>query len=69
MVVFFDLEDDLEPPEKFALKEQVHWSRLGADDVDARRDICGGVGESDGGVQVRPNPNMNPMTESLGCYP
>lgn len=71
MVVFVDLEDEAEPPEKMLSSRQ--WDKLdlnrnppgGADAFSSRTQGIAGLGEEEGRV----NPNKNAVTEALGCYP
>jgi hypothetical protein len=65
MVVFVDLEDESEPPERAA-----HWSLLnergGIGNISSLR----GLSLTDGiRADQRDNPNKNAITEALGCYP
>lgn len=69
MVVFVDLEDDSEPPERRSKRQNLHWSKAEEANVDTERNVGGGVDNHDGGVEARMNPNINPMTEAMGCYP
>jgi hypothetical protein len=61
MVVFVDLEEESEPPERAQ-----HWSLHGLH--------ANHVGFGIGGLTLkegvqRDNPNKNAITEALGCYP
>lgn len=60
MVVFVDLEDESEPPERVP-----HWSLLhqhGVGNLPALKSLSLEI-------EGRINPNKNALTEALGCYP
>jgi hypothetical protein len=61
MVLFVDLDDEVEPPELKGFEERRFSVRSWED-----RDI-GGLRIAS--VEERENPNRNGMTEALGCYP
>ncbi|QSZ36762.1 hypothetical protein DSL72_006645 [Monilinia vaccinii-corymbosi] len=65
MVVFVDLEDDLEPPEQ--LKNELRHLQNGF-----KKPTWAGFGEAGMGSLMedgRDNPNKNAITEAMGCYP
>ncbi len=68
MVVFIDLDDELEPPELRDLNAVVapHWSQPGYDRVLLKSYAPESALET---LSVRDNPNRNALTEALGCYP
>jgi hypothetical protein len=63
MVVFVDLEDESEPPER-APHWSLHHPHKGPGFGVGGLSI-GSQSQSDG----RENPNRNTITEALGCYP
>lgn len=67
MVIFVDLEDESEPPEKIIAP---HWSQ----GQNGRREFAalpklGGLSLDVVQQKDRINPNKNAVTEALGCYP
>lgn len=67
MVVFVDLEEESEPPER-ALQQ--HWSLCGHDLHHGAKGFgIGGLTLKEGMQDGRANPNKNAITEALGCYP
>jgi len=68
MVLFVDLEDEVEPPELNGVTP--YWSRGGFEHggIGERRSLPVRLKQGDRGVE-RGNPNKNAVTEALGCYP
>lgn len=65
MVVFLDLEDDVEPPERFAGE---HWLMQSAGMI--RNLPSRGINDGNGDGEGRENPNREKaVTKALGCYP
>lgn len=71
MVLFVDLEDDAEPPERPGVAP--HWSQLGNGVLGGRSLSSSGINGLDlrevRGEAPRENPNNNAVTQALGCYP
>jgi hypothetical protein len=65
MVVFVDLDEESEPPERAS-----HWSLLnqhgGFGNLPSFRALSLKEGDQ---IDGRENPNKNTITEALGCYP
>lgn len=65
MVVFVDLEDESEPPERAS-----HWTLLNEHGGTGSISSLKGLKFKDGiRGEHRENPNKNAITEALGCYP
>jgi hypothetical protein len=70
MVVFLDLEDDVEPPEQMRVRE--HWSmQHGTVNAGVLRSLSiRGERGVDPAAHERENPNKEKaITKALGCYP
>lgn len=74
MVVFLDLEDDVEPSDQ--LGNGLRHLQNGINGF--KKPVWGGFGEADIGSIARNlslkedgrhNPNKNAITEGMGCYP
>lgn len=67
MVLFVDLEDEVEPPDStsaFLARLHHRWERDGEGNL-ISRDSRGLADE----CEARANPNVNAVTQALGCYP
>jgi hypothetical protein len=68
MVVFIDLDDDIEPPELSSLKTKAPVGRYQSDRVPATASMNLPKRFLEK-LNDRTNPNKNVVTEALGCYP
>jgi hypothetical protein len=65
MVVFVDLDEESEPPER-----ALHWGLLNQHGGFGNLPSLRALSLKEGGkVDGRENPNKNAITEALGCYP
>jgi hypothetical protein len=68
MVVFVDLDDDIEPPELSSLKTKAPIGWYQADRIPAAPNNQTPKRPPEK-LNERTNPNKNAITEALGCYP
>jgi hypothetical protein len=68
MVVFIDLDDDVEPPELSSLKTKAPISWYQNDHIPAAPNTHSPKKYLEK-LNERTNPNKNAVTEALGCYP
>ena len=71
MVVFVDLDEEVEPPElhgsRMAQASEI-WSQNGSP-TSSDNTQAGAAPRSPEGLEERANPNRNAVTQALGCYP
>jgi hypothetical protein len=67
MVLFVDLDDEAEPPERVGVTP--HWSQLSNNGILRSLSTIAGLNMKEGDGEARENPNKNAITEALGCYP
>jgi hypothetical protein len=68
MVVFIDLDDDVEPPELSSLRTKAPIGWFQTDHILAAPNTQTPK-KSPEKINERMNPNKNAVTEALGCYP
>ena len=66
MVLFVDLDEEAEPPERAGVTP--HWSQLN-NGVRRSLSTIKKLNLPEAGGEARENPNKNAITQALGCYP
>jgi hypothetical protein len=72
MVLFVDLDEEIEPPEiRRPGGMQMTGKAWMQNGIPTRSDIIEGMAAPPGagGLEERINPNRNALTEAMGCYP